>query len=292
MRYFVAVAEELHFGRAAVRLHVSQPALSRAIQELERQVGVELLARTKRRVRLTDAGQTLLEEAPRAFAEVDRALDETRRVGRGEVGRLRIGFLPSATNELVPAAVRTFRVAFPAVSLDLSEQLDDEQLEALTHGRLDVGVLRTRRELDGVGFEALVVEEQCVAVPRDHRLAGRRRVSFRDLRGEDFVLWPRRTAPEMHDAIVERCRAAGFSPRVVQEAPQAHTLLGLVAAGLGVSILVRSYRSLRGGDVVFVPIRGERSTLYIAWRCDRPSATRDNFLAVARRIAKANPRPQ
>jgi DNA-binding transcriptional LysR family regulator len=280
------VGEELHFGRAAARLHVSQPALSRAVQELERQVGVQLLARTKRSVRLTDAGQTLLEEAPRVLADVDRALAETLRVGRGEVGRLRIGFLPSATNELVPAAVRTFRTAFPAVALELSEQLDEAQLEALAHGRLDIGVLRTRRELDDVAFETLAVEEECVALARDHRLARRRHVSFRDLRDEDFVLWPRRTAPETHDRIVERCRAAGFSPRVVQEAPQAHTLLGLVAAGLGVSILVRSYRSLRGGDVVFVPIRGERSTLYIAWRSDRPSAGRDNFLSVARRIAK------
>jgi DNA-binding transcriptional LysR family regulator len=272
-----------------VRLHVSQPALSRSIQELERQVGVQLLARSNRSVRLTDAGQTLLESAPRAFAEIDHALAEAQRAGRGETGRLRIGFLPSATNELVPAAVRTFRARFPAVALELSEQLDDPQLEALAQGRLDVGVLRTTRELDDVAFEALTAEEQCVAVAHDHRLAGRRRVSFRDLRGEDFVLWPRRTAPEMYDAIVERCRAAGFSPRIVQEAPQAHTLLGLVAAGLGVSILVRSYRALRGGDVVFVPIRGEKSTLYLAWRSDRPSAARDNFLAVARQIAK---RPQ
>jgi DNA-binding transcriptional LysR family regulator len=236
-------------------------------------------------VGLTDAGRTLLEEAPRALAEVERTLADAGRVGRGEVGRLRIGFLPSATNELVPAAVRSFRTAFPAVALELSELLDDAQLEALAQGRLDVGVLRTRRELDDVAFERLAAEEQCVAVPRDHRLATRRRVTFRDLRGENFVLWPRRTAPETHDAIVERCRAAGFSPRVVQEAPQAHTLLGLVAAGLGVSILVRSYRSLRGGDVVFVPIRGERSTLYVAWRSDRPSAARDNFLSIARRIA-------
>jgi DNA-binding transcriptional LysR family regulator len=240
-------------------------------------------------VRLTDAGQTLLEEAPRAFAEIDHALAEAQRAGRGETGRLRIGFLPSATNELVPAAVRTFRARFPAVALDLTEQLDDAQLEALAQGRLDIGIVRTTRELDGVVFEELAVEEQCVAVARDHRLARRRRVSFRDLRGEGFVLWPRRLAAETYDAIVERCRAAGFSPRIVQEAPQAHTLLGLVAAGLGVSILVRSYQSLRGGDVVFIPIRGERSTLFLTWRSDRPSPARDNFLAVARRIAT---RPQ
>jgi DNA-binding transcriptional LysR family regulator len=238
-------------------------------------------------VRLTEAGQTLLEEAPQAFAEVERALEETRRVARGEVGHLRIGFLPSATNELVPAAVRTFRAAFPAVGVDLTEQLDDAQLEALAQGRLDVAIVRTARELDDVAFESLVEEKQCVSVPRGHRLAGRRSVSFRDLEGEDFVLWPRRLAPETHDAIVERCRAAGFSPRVVQEAPHAHTILGLVAAGVGVSILVRSYKALRGDDVVFVPIRGERSMLYIAWRSDRPSAARDNFLAVARQIARS-----
>ena len=263
---------------------MSQPALSRAIQGLEHQLGIELFERTKRRVRLTDAGATLLAGAPQAFAAIERTLDDARRVGRGEVGYLRIGFLPSATNELVPAAVRTFRAAFPAVALDLSEQLDEEQFEALSQGRLDLGLVRTTRELDDVAFESLAEEEHCVAVPRGHRLAGRRRLSFHDLEGEDFVLWPRRLAPETHDEIVERCRAAGFSPRVVQEAPYAHTILGLVAAGLGISILVRSYRSLRGGDVIFIPLRGERSTLYAAWRTDRPSAARDNFLDVARRI--------
>jgi DNA-binding transcriptional LysR family regulator len=286
LRYFVAVGEELHFGRAAQRLHVSQPALSRAIQELEGRLGVALFQRTKRRVRLTDAGSTLLEGAPRLFAELDRTLDETRRAGRGELGHLRIGFLPSATNELVPAAVRAFRVGFPAVTLELTEELDEAQLDGLARGRLDLGLVRIRRELDDVVFESLAEEQQCVAVPRGHRLAGRRGVMFGDLEGEDFVLWPRRLAPETHDLIIERCRAAGFSPRIVQEAPQAHTLLGLVAAGLGVSVLVRSYESLRGRDVVFVPIRGERSTLLAAWRSDRFSAARDNFLAVARRVAR------
>jgi DNA-binding transcriptional LysR family regulator len=208
-------------------------------------------------------------------------------VGRGEVGHIRIGFLPSATNELVPAAVRTFRAASPAVGLDLTEQLDEAQLDALAQGRLDVAIVRTERRLEDVVFEPLAQETQCVAVPRGHRLAGRRSVSFADLDGEDFVLWPRRLAPETHDAIIERCRAAGFSPRVVQEAPQAHTLLGLVAAGVGVSVLVRSYESLRGDDVAFVPIRGEGSMLYIAWRSDRPSAARDNFLAVARQTARS-----
>jgi DNA-binding transcriptional LysR family regulator len=280
------VAEELHFGRAALRLHVSQPALSRAIRELEGQLGVALLERTKRRVRVTEAGSTLLRAAPRVLAELERVLDETRRAGRGELGHLRIGFLPSATNELVPAAVRAFRTDFPAVTLELTEELDEPQLDALAHGGLDLGLVRVTRDLDGVAFEPLVEEQQCLAVPHGHRLADRRGVSFGELEGEDFVLWPRRLAPETHDLIVERCRAAGFSPRVVQEAPQAHTLLGLVAAGLGVSVLVCSYASLRGTDVVFVPIRGERSTLYAAWRSDRPSAARDNFLVVARRVAK------
>jgi DNA-binding transcriptional LysR family regulator len=236
---------------------------------------------------LTDAGETLLRQAPRAFAEVERALEETRRVGRGETGRLRIGFLPSATNELVPAAVRTFRAAFPAVGLDLTEQLDEALLDRLAEGRLDIAIVRTQRQIDGVVFERLAEETQCVAVPRGHRLAARRSVGFRDLDGEDFVLWPRRLAPETHDAIVERCRAAGFSPRVAQEAPQAHTLLGLVAAGVGVSVLVRSYESLRGDDVAFVPIRGEGSMLYVAWRSDRPSSARDNFLAVVRKTARS-----
>jgi DNA-binding transcriptional LysR family regulator len=289
LRYFVAVAEELHFGRAAERLHIAQPSLSRAIRDLERMLGSDLLTRTKRSVRLTDAGRTLLEEAPRALAEVERVLEETRRVGRGEVGELRLGFLPSATIELVPALVRASRAAFPGVRLQLLELLDDRQLDALQERRLDVGLLRTARRSDELAFEPLIRERLSVAVAQDHPLARRKRIRFADLRDVPLILWPRREAPETFDAVIEACRAAGFSPRVVQEATSAYTIIGLVAAGVGVSVLASSYGARSGEDVRFIPIAGSETTLFLAWRPDEPSAARDNLIAVARRVAARLP---
>jgi DNA-binding transcriptional LysR family regulator len=285
LRYFVAVAEELHFGRAAERLHITQPSLSRGIRDLERMLGIDLFTRTKRTVRLTDAGRALLAEAPRALAGVERALDVTRRVGRGEVGELRLGFLPSATIELVPALVRASRAAFPGVRLRLLEMLDDPQLEALHERRLDLGLLRTRHPSDELAFEPLHRERLCVVVARDHRLAGRRRVRYADLLDEALILWPRPGAPDTFDAVIEACRSAGFSPKVIQEATSAYTIIGLVAAGVGVSVLAGSYNARSGGDVAFVPISGSETVLYIAWRPNEPSAARDNLVAVARRVA-------
>jgi DNA-binding transcriptional LysR family regulator len=291
VRYFIAVAEELHFGRAAERLQIAQPSLSRAIRDLERMLGADLFVRTKRSVRLTDAGRTLLGEAPRALAEVERAFDETRRMGRGEVGELRLGFLPSATIELVPALVRASRAAFPGVRLQLLELLDDPQLEALRDRRLDLGLLRTARPDAELTFEPLVRERLSVAVAHDHRLALRKRARYADLRDEPLILWPRPAAPETFDAVIEACRGAGFSPRVIQEATSAYTIIGLVAAGVGASVLASSYGARSGDDVVFIPITGSETTLYLAWRRHEPSAARDNLIGVARRVATRFPGP-
>jgi DNA-binding transcriptional LysR family regulator len=142
LRYFVAVAEELHFGRAAERVLVSQPALSRQIAGLEQQLDVRLFERTSRQVRLTDAGAVLLVEARRTLAQAERAVDIARRAGRGEVGRVRVGFLASASNSILPPVVRTFRTRYPSVALELNELLDDEQVRQLEEGQIDVGFLR------------------------------------------------------------------------------------------------------------------------------------------------------
>jgi DNA-binding transcriptional LysR family regulator len=286
LRYFLALGEELHFGRAAQRLHIAQPSLSRAIRELEQILGVQLLVRTKRSVRLTDPGRTLLELGPRAAAEVDRVFEETRRAGRGEVGELRLGFVPSAATQLVPAIVRAHRAAFPAVRLQLAEMLDEAQLEALGHRRLDVALLRTARPDSALRFEPLIREPMSLAMASEHRLARRRRIAYADLEGESLILWPRAAAPETFDAVVGALRAAGFSPRIVQEATSAYTILGLVAAGVGVSVLASSYAARKGEGVVFVPISGSQSTLYLARREDDVSPARDGLIAVARRVAR------
>jgi len=289
LRYFLAVAHELHFGRAAQRLHVAQPSLSRAIADLESMLGLRLFVRTKRSVRLTGAGRTLLEQGPHALAEVERVFEEARRVGRGEVGQLRLGFLPSAATRLVPAIVRAHRAAFPAVRLHLSELLDLPQLEALTQRRLHLALPRTVWADPTLVFEPLIREPMSVAVAHDHRLARRAAITYADLEGEPFVLWPRATAPETFDDVIQACRAAGFSPQVVQEATSAYTILGLVAAGVGDSVLASSYAARSGDDTVFVPVTDSQTTLYLAWRGDDPSTARDNLIAVARRVARGDP---
>lgn len=286
LRAFETVAEELHFGRAARRLYVSQPSLSRAVRELERVLGVELFARTSREVRLTPAGVVLKEELPRLFAEYERVLRQAQRVGHGEAGELRVAFLASATNVLLPAVVRTFRSAFPGVALTLEETLDEAALAGVVARRFDVALVRTKRHQPELAFEPLVRDRLCVVVAPDHRLARRRRLRYEDLREEGFVLWPRSDAPESFDDVVEGCRRAGFSPTVVQEANGAYTILALVAAGIGISLLASSYAALRGDDVVFVPLAGGQSILYAAWRTDDASSARENFVAVARRVAR------
>jgi DNA-binding transcriptional LysR family regulator len=285
LRYFIAVAEELHFGRAAARLQIAQPSLSRAIRDLEGTLGTALFTRTKRSVRLTDAGHALLALGPRALAEVERAFEHASSVGRGEVGELRLGFLPSAALELVPAVVRASRETHPGVRLRLLELLDEPQLEALRAGRVDVGLLRTPRPSGELAFEPLLDERLSLVVAPDHRLANRSRVRYADLRDEGLVIWPRVEAAETYDAIIEACRRAGFSPRVVQEASSPHTILGLVAAGIGVAVATTAYRAHTGTDVVFIPIADSAVTLYLAWCPRDPSLARDNLLAITRRIA-------
>jgi len=281
----MAVAEELHFGRAAARLQIAQPSLSRAIRELERMLDTDLLARTKRSVRLTEAGRALLDDGPRALAEVERAFEHASSVGRGDAGELRVGFLPSAALELIPAIVRASRDSHPRLRLRLLELLDEPQLEALAEGRVDVGLLRTTRRSGEVAFEPLLRERLSLAVAADHRLASRTRVRYADIRDEGLIMWPRADAAETYDAIIEACRRAGYSPRVVQEASSPHTILGLVAAGVGVAVAASAYRAHSGANVVFIPITDSEATLYLAWRPGDPSMARDNLLALTRRVA-------
>jgi DNA-binding transcriptional LysR family regulator len=293
LRYFVAVAEELHFGQAADRLHISQPSLSRAIRDLEGSLGAQLFTRTRRRVRLTDAGRHLLEETPRLLGDVERVLAETRRVGHGELGSLSIAFLPSATAVLMPRLIRAFRAAYPDVQLEVEEMLDEPQLEALRSRRIHVGIVRSRVDDAELSFERLLSDTVCAALPSGHRLAGRAELTYADLADEDFLLWAREESPEGYDMVMSSCREAGFSPRIVHEVgTTAYTILALVAGGLGISILSSSLRDLRGDDVVFVPLKGGTSQIYVVWRNDADSAACVNFVATARHTAQHLQRPR
>jgi len=276
LRYFLAVAEELHFGHAAIKLHVSQPTVSRGVQSLEHSLGVALFTRTGRRVRLTPAGQILKDSAPQAIEALADALAEARAAGLGQRGHLSVSFLPSARFVVLPA-VQKFRSQFDAVHLSLHEALDEQQFADLAAGQVDLGVVRGHRPHRDLVFENLIDAQLCVALPPAHRLAPALELGYEDLAEEDFVLWPRRDSPEGFDHVIEGCRRAGFEPRVAAETSEAQTVVGLVAAGVGVSILGSSLRDIAGPSVAFVPLRNEHDRLYLVWRADDHSVVRRGF---------------
>jgi DNA-binding transcriptional LysR family regulator len=255
-RYFVAVAEELHFSRAAERLSISQPPLSKHIQEIERTLGVVLFERNRRRVELTIAGRLFLDEARLVLAQAERALATGRRIAQGEVGKLGIGFTATAAyTPLFPRAVRAFRQALPDVALSLSYMTTDVILDALMHGKLDLGLIRpsaTLRLPDGIDALEIVRDRLMLAVHEgDIKTRPNTRVPLESLRNANFILRPRGRGSSFYEQVYDLCGMAGFNPRISQAANEAPTVLGLVAAGLGVSILPASLQAIKVPDVAW-----------------------------------------
>jgi DNA-binding transcriptional LysR family regulator len=283
-RAFVTVAEELHYGRAAERLHITQPALSRQIRDLERVLGVTLLDRTSRRVVLSRAGQAVLGQARRALAEADRAVRLARLAAQGDWGELVIAVLPAVALTLLPAIIRAYRDGHPAVGVTISESFDDEQLVALTAGQIDAGFLRAAAAPSGLHLETLRTEPVLAGLPAGHRLAHHDRIALSELAGEPFVFFPRHRSVLAYDEFIASCRAAGFSPTIVQEASGVSGL-GLVAAGLGVTVVAASYQTLSMDGVRFVPVVGHQLTLQIAWAAGNTNTALPGFLETARQVA-------
>lgn len=294
LRYFMTVAEELHFGRAAERLHMAQPPLSQQIRLLEQELGVTLFHRTNRRVQLSEAGGAFLEEVYRLFDHLDRAVLTARRASRGEIGRLRLGFVNSASYQLLPEICRAFRSEYPDVVLDLQEHTSDFRLETLVDGSLDVGLYRAdaerfRAQLPATLRMATVSREPlAIALPVGHRLAHEQAISVEALAAEPFVLSPQRVYPGYHDQIVRLCMAGGFSPRIVQEPIMLTTIMSLVSAGIGVSIVPSSLRHLAWSGVAFAAIADEAavSDMVAIWRRDDVSPVIAAFLSILERIAQ------
>ena len=241
LRLFSAVAEELHFGRAALRLHLSQPGLTYQIQRLERDLGFRLFDRSKRRVELTLAGEALFDGAQVLLSEADQLVETARRVARGEVGVLRIGCVASVLYSLFPAVVRTTRETYPDVQLIVAEKKTGDQIKALQTGRLDVGLIHLPSsgppELEIV---PLFTERVGIALPDSHRLAGQETISLADLAHDSFVLFLRDLEPDTYDHFFQTCASVGFAPTVSQEAANVQTLLVMVASGLGVAFVPTS----------------------------------------------------
>jgi DNA-binding transcriptional LysR family regulator len=288
LRYFVATSEELHFGRAAKRLGMSQPPLSMQIRALERELGVTLFDRDRRNVALTAAGDVLLRETRRILAALDHAKLVTQRAAQGLHGALSVGFITPAEYSFLPRLVRTFRQQYPGVTLQLREAMTDTQIEDLKRGELDVGLLYGT--VDGPGFSCQVIwsEPLVAAIPRKHALAVRASpFSVRRLAGEELVMFPREIAPVLFDEILGFCRAGGFSPKITQEARQTQTIISLVSAGLGIAITPASIRRLERKGVVYRPFREGTPIVRVSavWSNDRPSQAVINFVAMAQSTA-------
>jgi DNA-binding transcriptional LysR family regulator len=254
LRYFVAVAEELHFGRAAQRVGIAQPPLSQQIQQLERLLGARLFNRSRRRVELTQAGHLLLDDARRILADVARATDRARRAELGEVGTLTVAFAASVMFLELPRIIREFRARFPDVVLSLREMPTAMQLDALTSGEIDVGFVREPPALPGLFLETVMREPLRIALSQSHPLAALRRVPLERLADEPFVLFPAEVGPGLHAQVLAICRTAGFTPRVVQESRELYTTVSLVEAGLGVTIVPASIEKMGWTGVCYRPL--------------------------------------
>jgi DNA-binding transcriptional LysR family regulator len=292
LRYFIAVAEELHFGRAAERLNIAQPPLSRQIRDLERELGTPLLERGARAVTLTPAGRAFLPEARLTIAQAERAQRTAQRAARGETGRLRVGFVDSATHSgILPEVLGFFRMHLPSIGLSLFEMEPAQQAEALRDGRIDLGIVQSA-PADAerwLRVERVHSDRLIAALASGHRLAKRRRLTLADLADEPFIFLPRPVAPALHDEIIARCRAVRFSPRIVQEATAWHTIVGLVGAGVGLSFVPRSLRELRHPGVVYRQVRDLRVDLDLValWKQGDRSPVRERFLTALKGIARA-----
>jgi DNA-binding transcriptional LysR family regulator len=269
LRYFIAVAEECHFGRAAERLHIAQPPLSQQIKALEGELGVRLLKRSTRKVELTPAGARYLERARGILASIDAAGVEAVRIASGEVGRLAIGFTGTATYELLPILARVLHEDLPGVKLDLKgEMLTPRQVGALADGTIDLGFLRPPVDDPGLELRILRREPLIAALPESHRLASRDTVRLADLARDVFITYPSHHRSVVHDAVFAACRRAGFRPSEVQEVAETSTLVAFVAAGRGVALVPASVRHLHITGATFKPLAGTTSEveLAVAWR--------------------------
>lgn len=274
IQYFVAVAEECHFGRAATRLHMAQPPLSQQIKHLEAEMGVALFIRSTRKVELTPAGAQFLHRARQILASVEDAVDEAGRVAAGTLGTLSIGFTGSATYDLLPSLARVLRAELPGIELDLKgEMLTPDQVAALLDGSLDLAFLRPPVRTPDVDVRVLRREPLIAVLSEAHPLSSRAKVKLADLRDEPFITYPSHNRSVVHDAVIEACEHSGFSPARVHEVGETSTLVSFVAAGLGVALVPASVQHLQITGARYLPLAGDTREveLALATRADEPS---------------------
>jgi DNA-binding transcriptional LysR family regulator len=295
LRYFVTLAEELHFGRAAEKLHLSQPPLSMQIKALESEIGTQLLARSRRKVELTPAGAVFLREARDILNRVEQATVAAQRAGRGDTGELSVGFVSIADYNVLPQVLSEFRAHHPGVRLNLREATTDAQLRDLAEQRIDVGFVLAPIQDERLAVRPVLREPLLAALPERHAQAHTRgSLPLARLAASPFILFPRHMAPGLYDDVVSFCRSAGFSPRVEQEAVQMQTIISLVSAGLGVALIPESMRNLARAGVVYRRLR-ERSPqteILVAWRKSDSAPALARFLEYVERVVARAGRPR
>lgn len=272
LRYFAAVAQTRHFGRAAERLHMAQPALSQSIRQLEAELGTRLFTRTTRQVSLTPAGEFLYTEAERVLGAVEDSVRGVRRIAEGHLGLVRIAFTGTAAFTQLPRIARALERDLPGMALEIhADLLTPAQVAGLREGSLDIGVLRPPTSGDDLALRTIEIEPLVLAVPADHRLATEPVVAMADLRTEAFVLYAD-TGSAVNEAVLRSCKEAGFAPRTEHQAPGTAALLALVAAGLGIALGPASVRAVPLAGVVFRDVVDAATIeLACAWRAEGPS---------------------
>ncbi|WP_151447438.1 LysR substrate-binding domain-containing protein [Lacisediminimonas profundi] len=289
LRHFIAVAEEMHFGRAAARLHMTQPPLSQSIRALETDLGTPLFLRTSRSVSLTAAGLALLPESRRLLQQAEALPDMARRAAAGESGRLTVAFVSIADYSVLPQFLRRFGQSHPQVQIELREATSDVQWEDLAAGRIDLGLLippLPDKLADQLDYQPVLSEPLVVAAPDGLKaLPARGPVSLAALAGQPLLVFPRRIAPSFHDAILSCFRQAGITPHIGQEAIQMQTIVALVSAGMGIALVPQSVSNLKRPGVTYRALREPAPMIEtgFAWRRDNPSPVLQAFLKLLKR---------
>jgi DNA-binding transcriptional LysR family regulator len=290
LRYFVAVAEELHFGRAAQRLHIVQPALSKQIASLEGELGVQLFHRTKRRVTITDAGRALYEEVKVILQRIERAVETAQMTATGQIGSLDLGFIGPAMWSILPRLLAEHHRRLPEVRFRLSELSSVAQIASLRDGTLDAGFVRLPlHDYDDVEFAVVLREPFVVTLPERHPAAGSPAVDLSELAAEPFIFVPRRVEPGFYDRCIALCQSYGFSPKIVEEGTGPTAICGMVATGLGITLSPASILAAPWPGVVFRELDrpGLELELAVATRREEHSAALQALLVTIDEIAAA-----